>query len=227
MADINRKAAEGVRNMGWIALRKSAVKLGMIYILAVALCLIARKLFQINSFFAIMVALTGIFAFIFLFTLMRSKEINQDVNNALKGARAEETVAKMLTSLPEEFHVVHDVLFDKWNIDHVVLGPTGIFVIETKSFNGIVQKYNKYALKHAKQAKRNAVNLNKKLQEQQSFELFVTPILVYPSATLSTDRVDGVRTTNGASLLKTITVGKPILQRVDIERILQSLKLIE
>jgi len=66
------------------------------------------------------------------------------------GAIAELTVAEELAKLPDGFHVFHDVrlrtdLFlrddnhvplQSAQIDHVVVGPTGVFVIETKNWTG-------------------------------------------------------------------------------------------
>lgn len=72
-------------------------------------------------------------------------------NNAtfLAGAYGEELVIQVLSRLPDEFHVLNDVnlRFQKsiyWKkhreyistcqIDHVVVGPTGLFLLETKNW---------------------------------------------------------------------------------------------
>lgn len=47
-------------------------------------------------------------------------------------------MARTLGKLPDEFRVVNDVATPTGNLDHVVIGPTGVFVIETKSWRGIV-----------------------------------------------------------------------------------------
>ena len=36
------------------------------------------------------------------------------------------------------WHVIHDVSFGRGNIDHVLVGPSGLFTIETKSHRGKV-----------------------------------------------------------------------------------------
>lgn len=64
------------------------------------------------------------------------------------GATAEEDVAHHLSGLPDGYHVLHDVSLSagEWlfhngkniktaQIDHVVVGPTGIYVIETKRWS--------------------------------------------------------------------------------------------
>ena len=56
------------------------------------------------------------------------------------GAKGEEKVAKHLKSLGRGFHVFHDVALSrtKGDIDHVVVGASGVFVIETKNNNGTI-----------------------------------------------------------------------------------------
>ncbi len=60
-----------------------------------------------------------------------------------KGARGEESVALLLADLPADFHVFHDVHGGvSGGIDHVVVGPSGVFVIETKCWAGVVTMRN-------------------------------------------------------------------------------------
>jgi Nuclease-related domain len=62
------------------------------------------------------------------------------VDSWLKGAVGEEIVARTLEELGPDYVVMHDVRAPRKraNIDHVVVGPTGIFVIETKHVAGPV-----------------------------------------------------------------------------------------
>jgi len=63
----------------------------------------------------------------------------KNVNAFFKGARGEERVALLLESLPFGYHVFHDFTCARGEaIDHVVVGPRGIFVIETKCWGGHV-----------------------------------------------------------------------------------------
>lgn len=60
-----------------------------------------------------------------------------------KGARGEEMVAVLLEALPQGYHVFHDVpCGDAGGIDHLVVGPTGLFVVETKYWSGAVRVEN-------------------------------------------------------------------------------------
>jgi hypothetical protein len=53
-----------------------------------------------------------------------------------KGRLGEKLVTELLTGLPDEYYLVNDVVLGAGNIDHVVTGPCGIVVIETKRIAG-------------------------------------------------------------------------------------------
>jgi Nuclease-related domain len=56
-----------------------------------------------------------------------------------KGARGEEAVARELEPLAARgYRIIHDVDKGYGNIDHIVVGPTGVFVLETKAWRGRV-----------------------------------------------------------------------------------------
>ena len=56
------------------------------------------------------------------------------------GARGEEHVGELLEGLPQEsWRVVHDATLGRGNVDHIVLGPGGVFTVETKSHAGPVR----------------------------------------------------------------------------------------
>ena len=57
-----------------------------------------------------------------------------------RGATGEETVGRLLATLEGsgDWRVIHDVNTGRGNIDHVVVGPGGLFTIETKSHPGRV-----------------------------------------------------------------------------------------
>lgn len=52
------------------------------------------------------------------------------------GRDGERVVGQFLDRLREQgCHIYHDILGDKFNIDHVVVGPKGIFIVETKTIS--------------------------------------------------------------------------------------------
>ena len=56
-----------------------------------------------------------------------------------KGAMGEAIVAGTLRELPDNFVVINDVSKRFGNIDHVVVGPTGVYVIDAKNWKGSVK----------------------------------------------------------------------------------------
>jgi hypothetical protein len=58
--------------------------------------------------------------------------------DAERGAEAEEAVGAILDNLPEGNFVIHDFDSGRGNIDHILIGPQGIFTMETKSHTGKV-----------------------------------------------------------------------------------------
>lgn len=63
----------------------------------------------------------------------------RDYDSWAQGAEGEEAVGRILEGLSAGgWCVIHDVAFGRGNIDHIVVGPGGIFTIETKSRDGKV-----------------------------------------------------------------------------------------
>ncbi|HWQ91026.1 MAG TPA: nuclease-related domain-containing protein [Clostridia bacterium] len=83
------------------------------------------------------VALLGIAA-IGKWTLPKLDEIERGRLSMKRGAQGEGCVAAELERLPAAFRVFHDVPTPSGNLDHVVVGPTGVFVLDAKNWRGIV-----------------------------------------------------------------------------------------
>jgi len=70
-------------------------------------------------------------------TLLRLSQLNRELRACRLGLRGEQAVAETLNHrsvLEAGYTSFHDVPGDgNWNIDHVVVGPAGIFVLETKT----------------------------------------------------------------------------------------------
>lgn len=113
------------------------------------------------------------------------------------GAEGEEKVARHLNLLDDKYHVIHDVVLPGriGNIDHIVLGPNGIFVVETKNHKGYItcngdwwkqRKIGRRGTPYlgsigspSKQVKRMAVLLNKFIQDRFKINLYVNGIVVF------------------------------------------------
>jgi len=71
-------------------------------------------------------------------TFRRMDVLDKEREHWGKGAAGEKSVAHTLSKLPDGFRVVNDLATPTGNLDHVVIGPTGVFVIETKNWRGII-----------------------------------------------------------------------------------------
>ena len=69
-----------------------------------------------------------------------------------RGAQGEEHVGAIINALREDgWYAIHDVSVGHGNIDHILIGPAGIFTIETKSHHGRInaQRIESRMLKQA------------------------------------------------------------------------------
>ena len=55
-----------------------------------------------------------------------------------RGAAGEIHVGNILADLPDDFCVINDLTTTFGNLDHVVVGPTGVFVLDSKNWRGAV-----------------------------------------------------------------------------------------
>lgn len=93
-----------------------------------------------------------------------------------RGAVGEEQVGALLDALaPRGWHAIHDVSLGRGNVDHIAIGPGGIFTVETKSHAGPVQVGRVHgAVLGQAQAQRRAI--------ERVTGTHVEPLLVYSRA---------------------------------------------
>jgi hypothetical protein len=131
-----------------------------------------------------------------------------------RGARAEEQVGALLERLaPEEWHVIHDASFGHGNVDHILIGPTGIFTVETKSHPGPVRvgRVHGETIRQA-QAQREAI--------ERITRMRVEPLLVFTRAHVDRPlaRRKGVRVLPARMLIGHVGRDVKTLSRSDVER---------
>jgi hypothetical protein len=115
----------------------------------------------------------------------------------LKGARGEESVARALGFLPAEYRVYHGLAAVGGDYDHVVVGPTGIFLIETKSWSGRISVRDGELLYNGdlpdrpplEQVKSAASDLRRELREIAHPGSEVSPVLCFAQGFLPDGRV--------------------------------------
>jgi len=114
------------------------------------------------------------------------------------GAKGEEEVVRVLESL-RGCYVLHDIVLPgaRGNIDHVVVAPSGVHVVETKNYTGTTRctgglwevrrrkgrgrPYIKMGKDPGAQARRNAVMLRRHISANTALDPYVNAIVCFTS----------------------------------------------
>lgn len=112
-----------------------------------------------------------------------------------RGYEGERVIGELLGSgLSDKYHVFNDVRFPgrTANIDHIVVGPSGVFVLNTKNWRGTVawDKDGETLLWNGEPEKKgttkgiiaDALDVHDKLKTLTNKDFFIKPILVFPLA---------------------------------------------
>ncbi len=112
-----------------------------------------------------------------------------------RGYEGERVIGELLEDgLSDKYHVFNDVKFPgrKANIDHIVVGPSGIFVLDTKNWRGMVAwaEDGETLLWNGEPEKKgttkailaDALDVHDKLKTLTNKDFFIKPILVFPLA---------------------------------------------
>lgn len=183
---------------------------------------LAMVFFYSASFGAFCLALSSIW---FAWSLMRGV---RRVESFFKGARGEEHVSLILKSLPAMYHVFNDFIVGRTHIDHVVVGPTGVYSVETKCWRGRVTIEDGHILVDGHlpsraplaQALREA-NLVRVQLDKQGWKGTVTPVLAFASDTFDAHlaEVQGAIIINSCDLKKSFEGGRTVLSQPELDRL--------
>jgi hypothetical protein len=131
-----------------------------------------------------------------------------------RGASAEEHVGSVLERLPaSEWRVIHDASLGRGNVDHILIGPAGVFTVETKSHPGPVRvgRVHGATIRQA-QAQRKAI--------ERVTGVSVEPLLVFSRAWVDRPlaRRKGVRVLPARMLIGHLTQRAPSLTSEQAEQ---------
>lgn len=152
------------------------------------------------------------------------------VESFFRGARGEERVAGILGGLPETYHVFHDYVAGGEHVDHVVVGPAGVFSVETKSWRGDVCFEDGHILVNGSLPSRDPLSQTRREAEQVrtnlrrlGFGLTVVPVMCFASDTFrSGSAVCGaVQVMNAASIRDWILSQTESVSASDLTRLVQ------
>ena len=129
------------------------------------------------------------------FGVWKLYKIRNQIKQLKLGRDGERAVGQFLESLRQDgYKVFHDIVGDGFNVDHVVIGPTGIYSIETKTFSKSVDKNSKIVFDGSKitkdgfeldrdpviQAKAQAKWLSELLESSTNRKIQVQPVVLFP-----------------------------------------------
>jgi len=152
----------------------------------------------------------------FLYKLIKNRK---ELTVLRLGLDGEVATAQLLDPLKRKgFYIYHDFQAKGFNIDHVLVGPSGVFAVETKArskpdrgnntadsrivFDGRQLIFPDYKeSKSIEQAKRQAQWLNKWLSSAVGEQVPVSPLLVIPGWFVELKaKLGGIYITNGTNL---------------------------
>ena len=188
-----------------------------------------------SSFLRILVwVILGVIVLWILYRLRtRSKEI-QDLRLGLDGELA--TAEELSQLMFHGYYVFHDLPADHFNIDHVVIGPAGVFAVETKArskpvgkgkelatviFEGSQLKFPKYPESESiQQAKGQSKWLPEFLGKSVGKAISVKPVLALPGWLVDRRTKDAsIMVINPKEAVKYVTSNEKVLDEQTIQQI--------
>lgn len=140
-------------------------------------------------------AMTGVALIFAVFGVWRILKFRREVQNLRLGLHGEKAVGQLLDTYREDgFRVFHDIPGEGFNVDHVLIGPPGVFTIETKTWSkpakgrGVIHVNGEQLEKNGLsigdgpiiQAKAQSTWLRRLLEESTGKQYRVKAVLVFP-----------------------------------------------
>ena len=150
------------------------------------------------------------------------------VERFFKGARGEEQVSQILKSLPEDYHVFNDFVAMRNHVDHVVVGPAGVFAVETKFWRGSVTLEEGHILLDGQLPSRSPLSqvrteaeAVRAVLEKKGWKGTVTPVLVFASNTFEAKiaELSGAVIINSNHIMESFRVEKVVLPPAELTRL--------
>jgi hypothetical protein len=114
------------------------------------------------------------------------------IENWRRGAAGEKKTEKVLRRLRGEWSVLHDVIPGRWNIDHIVIGPSGVYLLDSKVLTGeisirdhaVVAKRGPFEVDHwsnphiERRLRGTAAQLHDEIRDRSRAGVWVVPVVV-------------------------------------------------
>jgi hypothetical protein len=130
-----------------------------------------------------------------IYSVIKIFQLAFKLRNIKLGYEGERFIGEFLEGLSKDGHeVIHDIFDGEGNIDHVIIGPKGIYTVETKTRmkpkrgeisiihngNGISINGSPFDEKPIIQAKTQAKWLHSFIKDELEMEVYVQPVVVFP-----------------------------------------------
>ena len=140
-------------------------------------------------------AFTIIALIICIYSVREVARYRRNIRNLRLGREGEKAVGQYLDKLREEgYQIFHDIVAEGFNLDHVLIGPSGVYAIETKTISkpsegeAVVQydgdKVTVAGLEPDRdpvaQVKSSTVWLQELIEESTGKKFKVRPVILYP-----------------------------------------------
>ena len=179
-----------------------------------------------------------------MFSLIRLACIRQKMRNFSQGIQGERMVADFLWEhvVPKGYFLLNDITVDFGNIDHVLVGPNGVFCIETKMLSKLEGQRNDISVEGGyilvngarlnrpdpiQQVTRLSRTLEELISKRTQIKVCVNPIVVFPECWFENCYImyQGVRVLNPAYIRNfVLKYCKQTLDESAIRNIHQGLK---
>lgn len=170
-----------------------------------------------------------------LFKMVRSFNLRRRIRLGYEGEVA--TGQELNRMMLHGYHVFHDFVTDKFNIDHIVVGPGGVFAVETKarakptsadrtadaqvSYDGHCLHFpTRKETKPLEQAKNQAQWLARWLSSATGEQTQVRPVLALPGWFVTRTASDGIPVINPKQFM---SIAKPVNGTLLDERRIKSI----
>ena len=139
---------------------------------------------SLRFWLAAAIVVTGLAAIKFLRLIPEARAL-------VRGERGERVVAEQLEALRAlGFRCFHDIVREGFNVDHVVVGPPGVFAVETKfrSGSGLIEFRNGQGIfvggreeerDSLKQARGSAGAVHDLIRQDAGLDVWVKPLVVF------------------------------------------------
>ncbi len=145
------------------------------------------------------------------------------------GARGEERVSNLLSGLSSSYHVFNDFSADGCQVDHVVVGPAGVFAVETKFWRGRVSIEEGRILVDGVEPSRaplaqvlNEAAAVKRTLEKAGWNGAVIPILVFASDSFVSHiaELNGAVVLNAREIQRSFSTERVVLASDELDRLI-------